>query len=413
MTLYNYQAVSADGMAQDGTMEAGSEAQVIESLNAQGLIPLQVFIGAGASSNNAEVSGSKKTRRSSLFGSKRVSQPDIVAFTQQLSSMLKAGLPLDKALGIQLDILDNPALQEMVGGIQEKVRGGVHFADALEDSGQFSRFYINMVRAGEASGSIDDALGRLVDYMLRAKELRSTVVSAMIYPAILFVVAILSIIALLLFVVPQFSQMFADMGAELPTLTKAVIAAGAFLEQYWWAVLLGFLCLLALMQYMFTNEKARLWLDRSMLRWPIVGDLVAKVEMARFSRSLGTLLNNGVPLLGSLQIVKNTMGNRVMAKSVGEAADSLKQGESLTRTLLGKKVFPPYALHMLRVGEETGRMEELLHDVAVIYDDEVKTSVRQMLSLMEPLLILLMAVAILAILFAVLIPMISMGDLVQ
>ena len=135
--------------------------------------------------------------------------------------------------------------------------------------------------------------------------------------------------------------------------------------------------------------------------------------MARFSRSLGTLLNNGVPLLGSLQIVKNTMGNRIMAKSVGEAADSLKQGESLTRTLLGKKVFPPYALHMLRVGEETGRMEELLYDVAVIYDDEVKTSVRQMLALMEPLLILLMAVAILAILFAVLIPMISMGDLVQ
>ncbi|MGB1256237.1 MAG: type II secretion system F family protein, partial [Thiolinea sp.] len=320
---------------------------------------------------------------------------------------------LDRALGIQLEILENPALEKMIRGVQEKVRGGVHFADALEESGQFSKFYINMVRAGEASGSIDDALERLVEYMLRAKELRGTVVSALIYPAILFVVAVLSIIALLLFVVPQFSQMFADMGAELPTITKVVIAAGAFLEEYWWAVLLGFLLLLMFTQYVFTNEKARLWLDRSMLRWPVVGDLIGKVEMARFSRSLGTLLNNGVPLLGSLQIVKNTMGNRVMAKSVGEAADSLKQGESLTRTLLNKKVFPAYALHMLRVGEETGRMEELLHDVAVIYDDEVKTSVRQMLSLMEPLLILLMAVAILAILFAVLIPMISMGDLVQ
>ena len=411
MALYSYQAVGPDGAAQDGSMEAASEAQVIESLNAQGLIPLQVFTGAGATAGTAAVG--KKTRRSGLFTSKRVSQPDIVAFTQQLSSMLKAGLPLDKALGIQLEILENPALEAMISGVQEKVRGGVHFADALEESEQFSRFYVNMVRAGEASGSIDDALGRLVEYMLRAKELRSTVVSAMIYPAILFVVAVLSIIALLLFVVPQFSEMFADMGAELPTLTKVVIAAGAFLEQYWWAVLIGFLCLLVVIQYVFTNEKARMWLDRSMLRWPVVGDLIGKVEMARFSRSLGTLLNNGVPLLGSLQIVKNTMGNRVMAKSVGEAADSLKQGESLTRTLLGKKVFPPYALHMLRVGEETGRMEELLHDVAVIYDDEVKTSVRQMLALMEPLLILLMAVAILAILFAVLIPMISMGDLVQ
>ncbi len=156
-----------------------------------------------------------------------------------------------------------------------------------------------------------------------------------------------------------------------------------------------------------------MWLDRSVLRWPVVGDLISKVEMARFSRSLGTLLNNGVPLLGSLQIVKNTMGNRMMALSVGEAADSLKQGESLTRTLQTKGVFPSYALHMLRVGEETGSMEKLLHDVADIYDDEVKTSVSQMLALLEPLLILLMATAILVIIGAVLLPMINMADLVQ
>ncbi|MEZ5450209.1 MAG: type II secretion system F family protein [Thiolinea sp.] len=137
------------------------------------------------------------------------------------------------------------------------------------------------------------------------------------------------------------------------------------------------------LRYLFTNEQARLWLDRPTLRWPVVGDLIGKIEMARFSRSLGTLLHNGVPLLGSLQIVKNTMGNRIMARSVGEAADSLKQGESLTRTLLSKQVFPAYALHMLRVGEETGRMEELLNDVANIYDDEVKTSVGQMLALLS------------------------------
>nr|CAA6828848.1 MAG: Type IV fimbrial assembly protein PilC [uncultured Thiotrichaceae bacterium] len=410
MTLFNYKAIGADGVPLDGTMEAGSEALVIESLNKQGLIPLKVF---GASGGAVADTPAKKSKSFSLFGSKKVSQPDIMAFTQQLSSMLKAGLPLDRALGIQLEILENPPLEKMIAGVQEKVRGGVHFADALEDSKQFSRFYINMVKAGEASGSIDDALEKLVEYMQRAKELRGIVISALIYPAILAFVAILSVIALLLFVVPQFSEMFADMGAELPTLTKLVVAAGAFLENYWWAVLVGFLVLLVFVQYLFTNEKARLWLDHSMLKWPLVGDLVGKVEMARFSRGLSTLLSNGVPLLGSLQIVKNIMGNRIMAKSVGEAADSLKQGESLTKTLLSKKVFPAYALHMLRVGEETGRMEELLTDVADIYDDEVKTSVRQMLALMEPLLILIMAMAILVILFAVLIPMISMGDLVQ
>ncbi len=411
MALFEYKAITSAGVPQHGTLEASSQQQVIEQLNRQGLMPVKVAPAkAGASAEGTE---QKPALKKSLFGSKKVSQPEIVAFTQQLSSMLHAGLPLDRALGIQLEIIESAPVEKMVRGIQGQVRSGVHFADALEETGQFSRFYVNMVRAGEASGSIDDALGRLVDYMLRAKELRSTVISALIYPIILFVVAVISIIALLLFVVPQFSQMFSDMGAELPTITKVVMGAGAALQTYWWAVLGGFLLLLLSIQFVFTHEKARLWLDRSMLGWPIVGDLVGKIEMARFSRSLGTLLHNGVPLLGSLQIVKNTMGNRVMAKSVGEAAESLKQGESLTRTLLSKKVFPSYALHMLRVGEETGRMEELLNDVADIYDDEVKTSVGQMLALMEPLLILVMAMAILVIIGAVLLPMINMADLVQ
>jgi len=409
MPLFEYKAVSAAGANKSGTMEANSEAQVIESLHSQGLIPVKVMPVKGASA----AEGSKKHKSAGLFGGKKVSQPEIIAFTQQLSSMLKAGLPLDRAINIQLELVESQALEKLIHTLQERVRSGVHFADALEETGQFSRFYVNMVRAGEASGSIDDALGRLVDYMLRAKELRGTVISALIYPAILFVVAIVSIAALLLFVVPQFSQMFADMGAELPTITKVVMGAGAALQHYWWAVLGGLLLLLVIVQYLFTNEQARMWLDRSILRWPIVGDLVGKVEMARFSRSLGTLLHNGVPLLGSLQIVKNTMGNRVMAKSVGEAADSLKQGESLTRTLMGKNVFPAYALHMLRVGEETGRMEQLLHEVANIYDDEVRTAVRQMLALLEPLLILVMAVAILVIIGAVLLPMINMADLVK
>lgn len=409
MPLFEYKALSSAGANQAGTMEATSEAQVLERIHAQGFLPLQVKL-AGAASMSTELGTKKKL---GFFASKKVSQADIIAFTQQLSSMLNAGLPLDRALSIQLELIEQPGMSGLVRSLQEQVRSGVHFADALEESNRFSRFYVNMVRAGEASGSIDDALGRLVDYMLRAKELRGTVVSALIYPSILFVVAIVSIIALLLFVVPQFSQMFEDMGAELPMITKVVMAAGEALTVYWWAVLGGFLFILILLQYLFTNEQARLWLDRSMLRWPIVGDLVGKVEMARFSRSLGTLLHNGVPLLGSLQIVKNTMSNRVMAKSIGEAADSLKQGESLTRTLMSKRVFPAYALHMLRVGEETGQMEQLLHEVADIYDAEVRNAVRQMLSLLEPILILIMAVAILVIIGAVLVPMISMADLVQ
>lgn len=408
MPLYSYQAITAAGVSKDGTLEAGSEMQVVDSLQAQGLIPLKITLG------KAVVESAVQARKAGgLFKRNKVSQEDLMALTQQMSSMLKAGLPLDRALGILLEITDKPAVSTLVQGIQNDIRSGKRFADALEASGKFSRFYINMVRAGEAGGSIDDALGRLVDYMTRAKELRGTVISALIYPAILAFVAVVSIIALLTFVVPQFASMFADMGGELPTITKVVMGLADTLKQYWWAVLGGFLLLLLFLQYLLTNEAARTRLDRSMLRWPVVGDLVGKVETARFARSLGTLLHNGVPLLGALKIAKNTVSNRVLAAAVEESADSLKQGASLTRTLLDKGVFPPYALHMLRVGEETGRMEELLREVADIYDAEVKTAVRQLLALLEPLLILVMAVAILVIIGSVLLPMINMADLVK
>lgn len=408
MPLYSYQAITAAGVSKDGTLEASSEMQVVDSLQAQGLIPVKITLGKVAAHPAA-----KANKASGLFKSNKVSQEDLMTLTQQMSSMLKAGLPLDRALGILLEITDKPAVSALVQGIQNDIRSGKRFADALEASGKFSRFYINMVRAGEAGGSIDDALGRLVDYMARAKELRGTVISALIYPAILAFVAVVSIIALLTFVVPQFASMFADMGGELPTITKVVMGLADTLKQYWWAVLGGFLLLLMLVQYTLTNEAARTRLDRSMLRWPVVGELVGKVETARFARSLGTLLHNGVPLLGALSIAKNTVSNRVLAAAVEESADSLKQGASLTRTLLEKNVFPPYALHMLRVGEETGRMEELLREVADIYDTEVKTAVRQLLALLEPVLILVMAVAILVIIGSVLLPMINMADLVK
>jgi general secretion pathway protein F len=407
MPAYSYKAITPAGVAKEGVLEAANEALVVENLHAQGLIPIKVQAGKASAANDAV----KKSP--GLFASKKLKQEDIMALTQQMSSMLKAGLPLDRALGILLEINDKPVVNELVQGIQSQVRSGKRFGDALEESGKFSRFYVNMVRAGEAGGSIDNALARLVEYLTRAKELRSTVISALIYPSILAFVAIVSIIALLTFVVPQFAQMFKDMGGELPTITRIVMAVADTLKHYWWAVLGGFLLLLLSIQYLLTNDSARTSLDRSMLRWPVVGELVGKIEMARFSRSLGTLLHNGVPLLGALKIARNTIGNRVMAAAVEESADSLKQGESLTRTLLGKGVFPPYALHMLRVGEETGRMEELLREVADIYDDEVKTSVKQMLALLEPVLIMVMALAILVIIGSVLLPMINMADLVK
>ena len=406
MPQFSYKAITPAGEQKIGEMDAPSEAKVVENLSAEGLIPVTIKKGTSKQATNK-----KKSKK--LFASNKVTQEDILALTQQLSSMLKAGLPLDRALSILVEIGDNEAVNHVLQDLQSAVRSGKGFGDALNETGKFSRFYVNMVKAGEAGGSIGDALARLVEYMQRAKELRSTVVSALIYPMILASVAILSIIALLVFVVPQFAQMFDDMGADLPAITVAVMNAGDMFSQYWWAILGGLLLVILWIQFMLKNDAARTRLDHSMLKWPMVGELISKVEMAKFSRSLGTLLHNGVPLLSALLIVKKTMGNRVMADAVGKASDDLKQGESLTKSLLAKGVFPAYALHMLRVGEETGQMEELLSDVAEIYDDEVKTSVKHLLAFMEPVLILIMAVAILVIIGSVLLPMINMADLVE
>ncbi len=405
MPQFSYKAITPSGEQKTGSMDAPSEAKVVENLTAEGLIP--VTINKGSEKQVAKKKGKK------LFASDKITQEDILAITQQMSSMLKAGLPLDKALSILVEIGDNEAVNTVLQDLQNAVRSGKGFGDALNATGQFTRFYVNMVRAGEAGGSIGDALARLVEYMQRAKELRSTVVSALIYPIILASVAIISIAALLVFVVPQFAEMFNDMGAELPAITQVVMKTGDIFAEYWWAMLGGILIIIMWIQFMLSNNAARTRLDRAILRWPMVGELISKIEVAKFSRSLGTLLHNGVPLLSALVIVKKTMGNKVMADAVGKATEDLKQGESLTKSLLAKGVFPSYALHMLRVGEETGQMEELLSDVAEIYDDEVKTSVKHLLAFMEPILILVMAVAILVIIGSVLLPMVNMADLVK
>ena len=406
MPIFSYTALTASGKSKTATIEAASEAKIVEILSSEGLIPIEIHAGVV----NKPIA--KKSSRS-FFTQKKLLQDDILALTQQMSSMLKAGLPLDKALSILLEISDKPVMNTTLLNLQNAERSGKGFADALHATGYFSRFYINMVRAGEAGGSIGNALERLLEYMQRAKELRSTVVSALIYPSILFSVASLSIIALLVFVVPQFAQMFDDMGAELPAITKMVMSAGNNLSEYWWLMLSGLLILILSIRFMFNNAHARKQLDRSMLSWPLVGEMISKIEMAKFSRSLGTLLYNGVPLLNALLIVKKTMGNRIMADAVQHASDDLKQGESLTQSLLSKNVFPAYALHMLRVGEETGQMEVLLYDIAEIYDEEVKTSVKHLLAFMEPVLILIMAISILLIIGSVLLPMVNMADLVE
>jgi len=407
MATFLYKAVNTIGEVKEGEISAPDRALVVERLREQSLTPIKIeALGAG---QKAPTTTSKKT----LFQKKRISQDEVLFVTQQLATLLTAGLPLDKALYTLSDVIENAALKEVLNNINEEIQGGASFADALEmQKSVFSRFYINMVRAAEAGIAIDVVLVRLTDFMERSKDLRDSVRSALVYPVILMMVAGISVITLLTFVVPQFAQMFADSGKELPVSTQVVVAAGDIMKNYWWVGTTSLILISLYFQKAYESHAGGLRWDRRWLKIPLVGELIRKMEMARFSRTLGTLLENGVPLLSALSILKEIMSNRALALEINKVGESVKQGDKLTKPLLASGEFPKLALQMISVGEETGQLETMLMQVAKVYDREVKTSVERMLALLEPAIILGLGVVIAGIIMSILVAIVSVNELV-
>lgn len=404
MQLYHYKAVGADGVALEGDMEARNQAAVVERLQATGYIPIRV--------EEAQPAKSAASTSFAWARSNRVSQAEIGVFTREIATLLHAGLPLDRALEILVALSENDKVRRLLIQVRDDVRGGASLSAAMDaQKGVFSRFYLNMVRAGEAGGALGPVLMRITEFMERSKMLKETVMSALIYPAILIVVAVTSVMMLLIFVVPQFSLMFQQSGKALPLPTQVVIGAGDFLRHDWWMLLLGGLAIFLLMRQQLQNAASRYRWDGWFLRMPLVGDLVAKVEVARFSRSLGTLLGNGVTLLNALFIVKETLNNRVMAEGLDQVATQLKQGLGLGNPMMETGLFPKLAVHMVMVGEETGQLEEMLLRVANVYDNEVQSAVKRMLGLMEPVLILGLGLLIGGIIMSILLAILGINDL--
>ncbi len=404
MPAFHYKAVSAEGEALEGEMEARAQDAVVERLQGMGYIPIRV--------EEAQEGPATETASFAWLRSKRVSQNEIGVFTREIATLLQAGLPLDRALEILVELSENDKIRRLLLKVRDDVRGGAALSSALEaQTGVFSRFYLNMVRAGEAGGALGPVLMRITEFMERAKALKQTVASALIYPTILVVVSVISVMMLLVFVVPQFSQMFEQSGKTLPVSTQIVIAAGDFLRHEWWMLLLGLALAYVLMRQQMRNPASRYRWDGWFLRMPLFGDLVAKIEVARFSRSLGTLLGNGVTLLNALFIIKETLGNSVMAQGLDGVATQLKEGLGLGKPMMETGLFPKLAVHMVMVGEETGQLEEMLLRVADVYDNEVQTAVKRMLSLMEPVLILGLGLVIGAIIMSILLAILSVNDL--
>lgn len=408
MAAFRYKAANAAGEILEGERRADHEGGVVEWLHSQGCTPIRV--------EEAVAGGRRRPRQSIgkglLGGRKTVRQNDVAMLTGELATLLRAGLPLDKAFSVLMEITEEGSVRQLLGALQEQVRAGASLAEAVEaQEGVFSPLYISMIRAGEAGGALDVILGRLGDFMERSKVLKNAVTSALIYPAILVGVAGLSVIILLTFVVPQFQQLFEDAGDALPLATQIVIAAGELLQNYWWALLLGFLAVLLFLRHQLQIPEHRYRWDGWFLRLPLAGDLIAKIEMARFSRTLSTLLLNGVPLLSALAILKDTLGNRVMAEALGEVADALRQGRGMADPLMELGLFPKMAVQMIKVGEETGQLEDMLGQVAEAYDSEVESTIKRLLALLEPALILTLGVVIAGIIMSILVAILSVNEL--
>ena len=403
MPLFDYKAVSPSGETVRGTMEAGSEALVIAKLQEGGNIPLSAN-AAGKGGFSLDMLSLKR---------RGMNAREVGQFTEQLATLLGAGLPLDRSLHVLLELSENDRIKQTITAIRDQVREGGSLSDALDaQHGSFSRFYINMVRAGEIGGSLDTTLERLADYLERSKDLKDSVLSAMIYPIMLMVLAGGSLILLLVYVIPQFTPIFEELGGDLPTITKIVLAVGSLLQNFWWGLIALAVVGVSWFRRMLADPERRLNWDARVLGMRWVGDLVSKMEIARLTRTLGTLLSNGVPLLSALSIARNVMTNSVLRKSVEATTQEVKTGGGLAHNLADTGHFPRLALQMVSVGEETGQLDAMLLKVADTYDKEVRNTIDRLLSVLTPVVTLLMAVMIGTIVMSVLMAIMGINELV-
>ncbi|MFM1892208.1 MAG: ral secretion pathway protein [Pseudomonadota bacterium] len=404
MPWFEYKAARADGEVVQGRLEAADKQALARRLQAEGQIPIQIQEPVAAPAVAA--------RRSFSLGPRRLTAKDIDYLTLELATLLRAGLPLDKALDTMARLADKPALKELIENLAREIRRGAALSEAMEQQGAaFDRFYLNMVRAGEATGALDMALERLAEFKGRARELRESILSSLLYPAILIVLAVVAVAVMLAFVVPRFTEMFAEAGRELPLLTQLVVGLGAFVEHWWWAILLAVAGLVYWLRQEWRDPVKREGWDARLLRAPLAGGLIAKIEAGRFTRTLGTLLKNGVSLLTAMDIAKEIVSNRVIARGLAQAAGRVRQGEGLARPLLEAAVLPPLTTQLLKVGEETGRLEHMLEQLADIYEREVRTDIQRLLTLAEPVIILVIAGLITVIILSVVLAVIETNDL--
>jgi general secretion pathway protein F len=404
MPQFRYVAVEGTSAPVEGRMEAASKAAVIDRLHALGHTPIRVDQLATSPFAKLDLGG--------LFGPRRMPARQLALMTSQLAMLLHAGLALDEALGILRQLATKPVEKECLKHLLDRISGGATLSDAMAEQPKvFPGFYVSMIRAGEAGASLETVLDRLSEFLERSQAAREHITSALLYPIIVAVTCCLSIAVLFLFVVPRFRPVFEQAGSALPLAARGLLGASDFLNDYWWACV-AVPALIAFFIYrQFKKPASRRRWDQRLLKLPGIGDLIAKTEVVRFARTLATLLKNGVSLLTALTITRETIGNGVFVDAVATIIDRAKTGKGLAEPLAQTKVFPPLAVHLLRVGEESGRSEEMLFKVADIFESETRRSIDRLLALLGPALTIGLGLLVAGVIGSILSAVLSVYDL--
>ncbi len=399
MASFHFKAVGADGRVRAGTLAAASEKLVAAELRRQGLTP--VYVGS-------QPSGRFALRLPSRGGGRR---KDVLLFTQELSTLLNAGVPVDRALSIAGELTEKADFRLVVQDVIRILKGGRSLADSLAGHPEyFSELYVNMVRAGEASGSLAAVFERLAEFEQTRDDLRNYIISSMIYPALLTLVGLGSILVLMYFVVPRFAAVFEQSRMQMPLPTKMLIETSRFVQAYGWIAILGVILGIAALRTYIRTAPGRLWWDSFRLRVPLLGEALRKAETARFASAMSTLVANSVPLVQAIGIAGAILNNRRIAGSLASVAQGVKRGEGISGPLRRTGEFPPLAGHLLTVGEETGRLDHMFARMAEIYENDTRAAIKRFTSLFEPLVILVMGVIVGILILSILLAITSINE---
>ncbi len=412
MPIYEYKGLNAKGKPSSGVLDADSPRDLKDRLKREGVF-LTKYVETTRAGDKRTVGGEKAGSQEVQISFTRVKIMEVAEVTRQLATLVRAGIPVVESIGAIAEQLENPKFKRIMSQVKRAMSEGTSMSNALKEHPKvFSNLYVNMVAAGESSGNLDLVLERLAEFTESQVRLRAKLMGALMYPMIMVFLGLIIVSMMMLFVVPKISEMFEEMGAELPLITRILIGSSELMQTFWPLLLLGSVGFVIWFNRWRVSERGKPRWDAFTLRVPIFGPLIRMLNVARFARTLSTLLASGVPILSAMNIVKSVLGNKILADVIENAREAVKEGHSIADPLKRSGEFPPMVTHMVAVGERSGELEAMLGNVANSYEVQVDSKITQLTSILEPVMIVIMGAGVAFLVFAILMPMMQMNEVI-